>query len=200
MFSSPSCSPGAATIAASCIAGFMFEEELYWLAQAASRMRTIIEVGSWKGRSTKAMAMATLGIVYAVDSWGPKALEMEGQPVDIPDSPDKVMHEFMVNMRDEILPGKVVPIRLESGDAPAILETLFAGRGRRADMVFIDGSHDEASATRDILNYRKLLEPGGLLCGHDYSPTFPGVISAVDRNVPGFRVSPESKSIWYATV
>lgn len=192
-------SPSQATVAASCIAGFMFEEELFWLAQAAATRRTIIEVGSWKGRSTKAMAMATPGIVYAVDAWGVQASEIEMEK-KAEDSPDEVMHEFLVNMQGETLSGKVVPIRMENGDAIGTIKILMNSRGRRADMIFIDASHDEASVERDIKNYRPLLDPGGILCGHDYSTTFPGVMRAVEKNVPGFRVSPESMSIWYVTI
>jgi predicted O-methyltransferase YrrM len=36
------------------------------------------------------------------------------------------------------------------------------------DFVFIDGAHDFASVTLDIMNARRILKPGGVLSGHDF--------------------------------
>src|ERR1700679_2561854 len=49
------------------------EHELQWLAEQASTHHKIVEVGSFLGRSTIAMAMHTPGLVYAVDDfYGPR--------------------------------------------------------------------------------------------------------------------------------
>lgn len=52
---------------ASRVEGWMYEEELRWLAEHASRSTSIIEVGIWKGRSTTALCHAAAGRVYAID-------------------------------------------------------------------------------------------------------------------------------------
>ena len=65
-----------------------------------------------------------------------------------------------------------------------------------ADMVFIDAAHDYDSVVRDIGTARRLLVPGGLLCGHDYGGSWPGVVQAVNELVPSKGVV---NSIWYAT-
>jgi len=50
---------------------WMKTSELEWLAEKASLLRYVVEVGSWMGRSTTAMAdnMEGLGVILAVDTW-----------------------------------------------------------------------------------------------------------------------------------
>jgi predicted O-methyltransferase YrrM len=36
------------------------------------------------------------------------------------------------------------------------------------DLVYIDGVHTYEQVKKDIENYRKIVKPNGLLCGHDY--------------------------------
>ncbi|MGA2014950.1 MAG: class I SAM-dependent methyltransferase [Solirubrobacteraceae bacterium] len=42
--------------------------------------------------------------------------------------------------------------------------------GRPVDLLFIDGDHSLAGASRDFLNYRALVRPGGLIAFHDIVP------------------------------
>ncbi len=51
--------------------GWMKPSDLEWLAEKASTFQTIVEVGSWMGRSTMAMADDTegFGAILAVDTW-----------------------------------------------------------------------------------------------------------------------------------
>ena len=177
------------------IDGWMTAPELEWLAEAASTCRVIVEVGSWKGRSTKALAMHTTGVVYAVDHW-------QGSGIDDPDTwveaatkgADALHAEFLRNLSAELSAKKVIPIRAESGRAVHELRDLLAGR--KADMVFIDADHSYDSVKRDILNYRPYVREGGLLSGHDYSFAWPGVIQAVDELEPRKSLAGET-SIWY---
>jgi predicted O-methyltransferase YrrM len=66
---------------------------------------------------------------------------------------------------------------------------------RKADMVFIDGSHDFCDVARDIQLATPLLAPGGLLCGHDRFR--PGVHSAIDELVSDWKEGPGS--LWHST-
>lgn len=52
--------------------------------------------------------------------------------------------------------------------------------GETYSFVFIDGSHKLRYVTQDLA-WTRLVEPGGIICLHDYHPDFPGVIEAVDR-------------------
>ena len=37
-----------------------------------------------------------------------------------------------------------------------------------ADFVFIDGAHDYESMKKDIQACKRILRPGGIICGHDF--------------------------------
>lgn len=177
------------------IQGWMSPQELEWLAQAASRKRAIVEVGCWKGRSTKVLAKHTQGRVYAVDHW-------EGCANDNGETRNEVaargsealFEEFKRNLAPEIGADRVIPLRCESGKAPPMLEELIGVS--KVDFLFIDADHDYHSVKRDILNFRPLLRGGGLLSGHDYSDDWPGVKKAVDELVPDRLIHPGT-AIWY---
>jgi SAM-dependent methyltransferase len=183
--------------AADKIRGYMAWEELAFLAEAA-KDKTVLEIGSWLGRSTKALA-ATAKQVFAVDHWrGSKndATEEEAKFIDS-------WATFNGNLGPEINSRKVVPINRGHEEIDPTM-TYFDGVTSEAcpvgpvDMVFVDGEHSYEAAKRDIENGLKMLKPGGLLCGHDFNPgAHPGVVQAVKELVPDYRVEPHT-SIWYA--
>lgn len=170
------------------IAGWMEPPELEWLERSSSGLRLVVEFGSWCGRSSVAMTAAKR--LVCVDTWQGSEGEPNDQYVLVPDALD----QFRRNLASEMDAGAV---ETRVGDLGNIqfqerLVHEFAGL---ADMVFIDSAHDEASVRRDIALARRLLRPGGLLCGHDYSESWPGVKSAVDDLVPDASSGP--CSIWW---
>jgi len=72
---------------------------------------------------------------------------------------------------------------------PAFLQA--ARAGNHFSFMFIDGSHKIHHVTEDLA-WTRLLDPGGIVCFHDYSEKFPGVTHAVDRFLArysrGYRV------------
>lgn len=52
--------------------------------------------------------------------------------------------------------------------------------GDRFDFILIDASHKILAVTAD-LRWTRLLNPGGVVCFHDYCDRFPGVKLAIDR-------------------
>jgi len=162
-----------AVAAALPIDGWMDEIELVWLAEHAARHNCILEFGSYKGRSTKALALATPGRVYAVDRW---AGDMERD----------VLPQFVNNLSPEIETGKVFIRRMETGRA----FHAFKAEGVAPDMVFIDADHEYQAVKEDIATALRLLNGRGLICGHDFSTDWPGVQHAVIECIDGFKRGP----------
>ena len=157
------------------IPGWMAFDELSWLAEQATKCYTIVEFGSFHGRSTRALADNTPGKVIAVDPWNGDYYEDAGNKLELVDT--FVYPLFKHNLEDHIESGKVVPIRGFSHN--------FKYFGNKVDMVFIDGDHRYKQVVRDIHKAKELLKDGGILCGHDYSSssdfTWFGVKKAVDE-------------------
>lgn len=161
----------------------MLGKELIWLAEKASTHNVIVEIGSYLGRSTRALADNTPGIVYAIDDWyGPRDVDWLKD-----ESRVKILAEFTENMKG--VEGKVVVLNIDHGEA-AIPVT--------PDMVFIDGDHEYENVKRDIEIWLPRLTHGGLICGHDADK--PGVRKAITEAFGSWiRVSPDT-NIWYVEV
>ena len=61
-----------------------------------------------------------------------------------------------------------------------------ARAGEHFSFLFIDGSHKIHHVTEDLA-WTRLLEPGGIVCFHDYNLNFPGVVLPVDRFLARYR-------------
>ncbi|MFO0967978.1 MAG: class I SAM-dependent methyltransferase [Gemmataceae bacterium] len=168
------------------IDGHMYESELAWLAEQAAGRACVVELGSWRGRSTA--ALATAGAVFAIDWW----LGSPEMQEDFSDA--RVFAQFQSNLAFEIAAGLVRPLALNLRDphARAIARRII---GRGVDMVFVDADHSHAAVLEDIALAQALLRPGGLLCGHDYGQ-YEGVTRAVNGNFPA--VANPVGSIWVA--
>ena len=171
------------------ITGWMELDELLWLARMAKKHKAIVEIGSFLGRSTRALADNTPGKVIAVDTF--KA-SFESEPdTQLPNDLDrsKIFEIFMKNMKGI---KNLTPMKMRSVKAAKKLKT----QKKKFDMVFIDAGHNYEDVKADIKAWKPLLKPGGLLCGHDYEhPHFPGVTQAVEELLPGHRKG--AGRIWY---
>lgn len=172
------------------IAGWMDTPELEWLERSSSGLRLVIEFGSWCGRSSVALAAAKR--LICIDTWAGSTNEPEHAEFI---ARHDVVNQFRANLAAEIAAG-TVEARVGDLGSEAFQRRLVSEFGGQADMVFIDAAHDEPSVRRDILLARRLLRPAGLLCGHDYSGSWPGVMAAVDDLVPDRERGP--RSIWWS--
>jgi predicted O-methyltransferase YrrM len=168
------------------IDGWMSEAELKFLANHAQTSRLIIEFGCWKGRSTRALADNTNGLIFAVDPWNGIYYAdndtVHGIRTD-------VFPEFETNLKDKIDARVVIPFRKYSED----FYTSWS-----PDFIFIDGDHRYETVKKDILLAMELLREGGVLAGHDYTHRdWPGVKKAVDEIFPNVNLV---DSIWWIHV
>jgi hypothetical protein len=182
--------------------GWMSRQELQWLAASASVNARIAEVGSWTGRSTRALVDNTPGTVLAVDTW-------LGSPGDLDDIVALrgawwAFGKFHHNLMDAFEGNRLSVMRMDSLKAAAELRD----RYESFNMVFIDANHTYESVKADILAWTPLLRRsvsgrGGLLCGHDFTEQWPGVMRAVSELIPNYRLmdNPSTdRTIWWKPV
>lgn len=171
------------------ISGWMKPEELRWLAERAAGKATVVEIGSWRGRSTRALCDHAAGTVYAIDTWA-------GDPRDEGKTTTRAHYQeyaeigsdgayaaFLARHAEHIASGRLVPIQAPSAEGCA---RLLREIGRTVDLAFIDGCHVYEAVREDIESCRALVRPGGILAGHDYLHRgHPGVKQAVDEAFGG---------------
>ena len=166
----------------------MTHGELEWLYHQAQReeITTILELGSWKGRSTHALlsGLNGKGLLTAVDTWR-GSVDPRDQTNAMAKQED-VLAEFKKNV------GQFKNLEICQMESAAAAEK-FRAEGRKFDMVFIDAGHTYEEVKRDIELWRPLAKV--ILSGHDYMPqTWMGVCQAVDECC---HRTYKAESIWY---
>lgn len=158
--------------------GFLTEREARFLMLVAACAPTsgpILEIGSFKGRSTVALAFVAkhygLGPVIAVD------------PHTSPSKTDPNLRgktssfdEFLDNIGRAGVSDIVQPQRMFSRDyAPN------APRGLR--ILWVDGDHTLQGVREDVTLFKPLLHPGAFIVMHDVLGTFPGSLRCFCEDV-----------------
>lgn len=167
------------------IKGYMEPRELEWLATEAAKHERIAEIGSYYGRSTRALCDHTPGKVHAYDDfWGPRDVAMDYRTRGI------IREIFDKNLADHIESGKLV---VHTEDHETVEPNgLF-------DMIFIDGSHDYWDFKRDLERWIPHVSAGGMICGHDYDLSYPGILRAlVEVFAANQFTTAKDTTIWYA--
>ena len=143
-----------ALLAAENIEGWMDREELVWLGKRAAEAESIVEVGTFKGRTAKMLALMTPGRVTCVDNFVGTAAATVSQ------------EDWQANREPN-----THLIAMPSVDASHWFHDT-------ADFIFIDGDHDAPAPAQDIEAWLPHLKRGGILAGHDKWE--PGVAEAID--------------------
>jgi predicted O-methyltransferase YrrM len=154
------------------VEGWLTDREgecLFDLAAACRGAGVIVEIGSWKGRSTVWIgAGARAGarpMIFAIDPH-------EGSLED-PDA--NTLGDLRSTLTRAGLAGSVTPLVARS-DAAAPSFT------RPIEFLFIDGNHEEAIAARDLADWLPKLVPGGWFAMHDVlTEVWPGPRRALRR-------------------
>lgn len=168
------------------IDGWMSPVELKILALLAQKSKFILEVGAYKGRSTRALIDNTHGVVVAVDPWeGPYRMDDGGILFDCRNS----LNDFIQNVHGTA----VIMIKRTYRNFIKEYHDTYGPRSN-FDFIFIDGDHRYEEVKHDIIESLPLLKVGGTLAGHDYNQKdWPGVTRAVDEILPTKRII---DSIW----
>ncbi len=193
------------TINARQIRGWMGVRELQWLAAKAQVSRCIIEVGSFAGRSARAMGdnLQPDASLFCFDSLDPTQPGLERVPPGTGSAPttleeaDPIFTELVNNLADL---KQVQVFRLSSSEASYRASQWWSQGNTPIDFVFLDGDHSRESVAADIEAWLPLILPGGTLAGHDYYTVeqkhHPGVREAVDHYFGTKLVRHPAGSIW----
>ncbi len=156
--------------------------DLYRWARFEAPVATIVEIGSWKGRSTAWLAFALKdrgeGCLFAVDTWLGSA-EKTHKKMLANYAPGQLRDEFQQNMRHLDLAAYVQAVEDDSVSAARKWD-----RASPIGLLFIDGAHDYASVRADFEFWSPLLACGGLVVFDDV-PSWPGPLQ-VTMEMPGW--------------
>jgi hypothetical protein len=150
--------------------------------------RLIIEVGTWKGGSAlhladhlDRLALSDAKILCidtwlgALEMWGDQSDESRYGSLDLKHGFPQLYYQFLANVCHRGKQSRIIPFPLPSLTAAQWLSL----RGTSAELIYIDGSHEEEDVYADLVSYWEILSKGGVLFGDDYVWT--GVKMAVDR-------------------
>ncbi len=132
------------------VAGWLTESEAKTLARLA-RGKTVVEMGSYCGRSTIAMAQ----LATSVDSidWH-HGDEMSGSGGTL-ENLRYNLAQYRVEERVRVHKGRTEDV------APTLPSKVF-------DLAFIDAAHDEKNVRIDVSQALRLVKPGGTIAFHDF--------------------------------
>lgn len=136
------------------IGGWMSDVDLLWLFNMAKKMDNIVEIGSWKGRSTHALLSGCKGTVHAIDHFAGSIAELKTHAEA---RTGAVYEQFMENVGHF---KNLHVLKMDNAEAVKQFED------NSIDLIFIDGGHSRQEVIEDINNW--LPKTKKILCGHDY--------------------------------
>jgi len=149
------------------IEGWLSSREAIALYHFASRVSSpssiIVEIGSWKGKSTyciaKGLSKGRIAVIDPFDASGEESSAelYQKQKGDVP-----LVEQFKNNMRRLKVLDKIETFIGYSED--------FASLFHKIDLLFIDGDHSIKGCDSDFLNYTPALVSNGYLLLHDFDP------------------------------
>lgn len=131
------------------IAGWMTPSQVVWLFETAKKMDSIVEIGSWIGRSTHALLSGCKGIVHAIDIFQDNKVALT--------TGEEQYQQFTKNVGSF---KNLMTYRMSSEEGVKRFED------KSIDMVFIDGGHSYENVKKDIELWLPKVKK--LICGHDY--------------------------------
>jgi hypothetical protein len=144
------------------IRGWTTDKELKILSELAAMSESVVEIGCWKGRSTKVLLDNCKGKVYAIDIWEGSPTDYSGGIAFLQD----IYSEFLKNV------GHYTHLFIDKRKSLDAVKDY-----DKIDMVFIDADHTYNAVKSDIEAW--LPKCKKFICGHDYD--YPDVKKAVNE-------------------
>lgn len=169
------------------IHGWTSDNELLFLHETAKKCQsnsTIVEIGSWKGKSTIALGMGAQSSnskVYAIDphTGSPDHIEKRGSIW--------TFDEFQNNVQNSKLTDTIIPLVKTS---TAALE----GWSSPIDFLYLDVHYQEYNNLKDdFVSWTAFLKNGGFVATHNVYPVFKEIIL---RKAPFYGWPAPRKLVW----
>ena len=136
----------------------------------------VVELGSWKGRSTSCLAFAIKdrneGRVYAVDTWKGSS---EHQQALQSYADDQLYNEFIKNITNLNLLDYIEPVKMDSIEASRKWPL-----NLKIGLLYIDASHEYLSVKQDFEFWSPLVATGGYIIFDDV-PSWDGPTKLVNE-------------------
>lgn len=152
------------------IGGWFSSAEILTIYRAVKSLPNnakILEIGSYRGRSTNAIGYAmqrSARKLYCLDIWREfeqQCIRQSDQTAHLlPPTDYAIFEDFLRNT--EWFNDQLCILRGSTNQLQEILPQRFF------DLIFIDGAHDYENVFRDITVSLRCLKSGGIICGHDY--------------------------------
>jgi predicted O-methyltransferase YrrM len=147
-----------------CIDGFLQPNEAFTLYKTARNLppdSVIVEIGSWKGKSTYCLAKGLKsGKVCAIDPFDASGDAASASIYHQKKDKEPLIQQFKDNMEKLGVLDKIEILQGFSND--------FVGKIPQIDFLFIDGDHSKEGCEFDFLSYAPYVKPGGYIALHDF--------------------------------
>lgn len=165
----------------------------------------IIEVGTWKGLSAITMANKcnTETNIICIDTWlgAPEFWttegirdETRGKSLKLNHGYPSVFYTFLNNIKLSGHENKICPFPISSIQGAEVLKKY----NIKADIIYIDASHEYDQVIQDIKAYWEILNDGGVMFGDDYINSWEGVKQAVNEFVKenNLKLTIHGEGLW----
>lgn len=140
------------------IDGWLTDKEVAFLYLAARKLSPrghVVEIGSWKGRSTVCLALGSM------HSKGKKIFTVDPHIGSREEKSSYTLPEFRRNLRRHSVARYVKALVMKSEEAA------WKWRSGKISFLWIDGSHEYKDVRKDFLLWEKYLIDGGVIAFHD---------------------------------
>ena len=156
------------------LSGWNGESEIFQELIMMQDPSLILEIGSWKGQSSKNMGsfLKNAGLkckIICVDTWlgsvefiNSDTAERDTYPVS---GFPQIYYQFLSNVMKSGLEDIIIPFPQTSSNACRWLEN----KGVQCDLIYIDGSNEYRDIVMDLECCWPLLKKEGVIFGDDYS-------------------------------
>ena len=183
------------------IDGWLTDQEalgLYTVAHKLGKNATVVEIGSWQGKSTYCIAKGLrYGKVYAIDPFNADAGLDAGSENEYREKKGNsdLLENFTENMKCR---GVLDKIKIMKGYSYDYIHAF-----TNIDFLFIDGDHSIPGTTLDFELFAPKILPGGFLAFHDFyeqrnelGPTY--VIKNIVSKSGDFSFYRQYDTLWIA--